>query len=112
MESSGKTAETSIKTEENHIEVSFHCHPTTKISLYCVLESYRNSTAPRNEYSVVGCKGQSVGRLTPGSTLYSCCGSDDSALIPLLPSSVSFVKMFFSTLTSKLFVGSTCILYF
>lgn len=56
MESSGREAATNMKTEENHINISFIYTIVTEC-LYWVLESKQNYVSPRNLCDVTGWKG-------------------------------------------------------
>lgn len=53
MESPDKRAETSMKTEDNHIKVSFHLHPTGEMSL--TFSNQKIYVSLGNQYNVVGC---------------------------------------------------------
>lgn len=84
MESSGKRAETSMKTEGSHIKVSFHHYATIIKVKSLTFSNQKVSVSPGNEYNVEGLQESGLGRLTRGSTLYSSSGSDNSALLSIL----------------------------
>ena len=107
-ESSSKRADTSMKTEDNQITVSFHLYPTTiDIHLCCALGSNQKLYITSGNWQVIRAQ-QSRQMKSRVYTTPPRSRLDNSALIPIFSLSV---KTLSSPLNRKLFVGCVYILY-